>query len=318
MGGGSVARPMRRRLRRRSRGLAEIVGTLMLVVIVVAAATAFAFFVAAYQKELQAQETITHDRALEAIKVIGVTETPCSGHPGCPSSDACLDCFGWANFTVASLDINQIDVDNLFLDHLPVVNFSASIRGSASSPCYNASNLSDTNFGVEPCKTLVIPGDATAILSFNLGACFHLGCGALPARSYWALGYGSGPGTFAPSSPFDLQLLTGLGNEFTETLSPPVAIASVFYVSGSAGTSVPVFDGLSSYQPKGADNASVSLYDWTISGVGASTDTDCNDGIGTGGEFECPGLASGDYTVGLTVTNSDGLIGAASIPFDAP
>lgn len=57
------------------RGLAEIVGTLMLVLIVVAAAVAFSFFVASYESQLTNEERAAHDRQLESVRVVSISET---------------------------------------------------------------------------------------------------------------------------------------------------------------------------------------------------------------------------------------------------
>jgi flagellin-like protein len=306
-----------RRWRANARGLAEIVGTLMLVVIVVAAATAFSFFVASYQKQVQAEETLNHDRALESLKIIGLSEMPCDIKPKeCGTGSSCGICFANVSFTLASLDVNSMGLTNIFLNHLPVVNFTATVRGSVESPCFNEIEVSNMTHGLSPCQPLVVPGYSTVVIKFDLGGCLNGPCNN---NGYWALGPGEGPADFAPSAHFNLQAVTQLGNQFSETLSPPVAIISVFYVSGG-NSSIPVFDGLNSYQPKGADNSSIDFYNWTIENLSGSTppDSNCgNDGVGFGGEFECADL-SGSYTVSLTITNSDGLTGTASISFKMP
>lgn len=306
-----------RRRRGSSRGLAEIVGTLMLVVIVVAAATAFSFFVASYQKQVQAEETLNHDRNLESMKVVGVSEVHClvgktnvCDAGGAPS---CAECFANVSFTIASLDVNPMGITNLYLDHLPVVNYSATVRGVSESPCYNASNKANSTFGVFPCQSLTIPGSSTVVLHFGLGGCENPLCGN---NAYWALGPGRGPGNIQTSSLLSLQIVTARGNQFTETLTPPVALISVYYLSVGT-TSVPVFDGLNSFQPRSADNSSVDSYNWSVTNDSGEplTDSHCGDnGVGSGGEFECGGL-DGDYSVELTVTNSDGLTGSTSVAF---
>ncbi|HTP54384.1 MAG TPA: hypothetical protein VML94_05435 [Thermoplasmata archaeon] len=303
-----------RRWRGSSRGLAEIVGTLMLVVIVVAAATAFSFFVAAYQKQVQDEEALTHDRALESVKIVGIEASPCQvGFNNTCHSLGCDSCIANLSFTVVSLDVNAMGFTNLFLNHLPVVNYTATVRGSIQSPCFNATSRNNTTWGLFPCSTLVVPGSSTVTLHFNLGGCLTPHCGS---NAYWALGPGEGPGNIPSSNQFSLQFVTARGNQFAETFSPPVAVISVFYVSGGL-TSIPVFDGLNSYQPKSADNSSVVQYAWHVTDSNGMniTDPNCgNNGVGTGGEFECANL-TGSYDVQLMVTNSDGLTGMTSIPF---
>lgn len=288
----------------------------MLVVIVVAAATAFSFFVAAYQKQLQAQETLNHDRALETVKVVGLSELDCAAsvcYVG-PGSGKCSGtCFAEVSFVVASLDVNAIGVVGLYLDHAQVINYTATIRGSTISPCFNASApIVSPTYGVGTCSDLILPGYATATITFNLGDCLNSLCSE---NGVWALGVGEGPSDYESSSVFVLTLLTSLGNQFTESLTPPVPIASVYFVASGTST-IPVFDGLGSFQPKEADNASIDQYAWavTLGGVQIS-DPDCgNNGVGSGGQFECSGLTDSDtYSVTLAVTNSDGLSASTSI-----
>ncbi len=61
-----------RRVRGNSRGLSEIVGTLILILIVVAAATALSVFVTGYEKTVLSQEANTHERTLESYTIFGV------------------------------------------------------------------------------------------------------------------------------------------------------------------------------------------------------------------------------------------------------
>lgn len=319
---GSRMRPFRRD----HRGLAEIVGTLMLVVIVVAAATAFSFFVAAYQKQLQANETTNHNRQLENLKVISLAVTTCSLTLGTcvdSCSGATSDCFAELSFTVASLDVNNIELTSLFLNHDPIVNFSVQLASSIVSPCYNASNLQNSTYGVGTCLPASLPAFGTVTLNFDLDAQFCKSGGESPCEDPGLFSLWAPTGSLTPTTVITLQALTGLGNEFTESFTPPDAIASVFYVP-SGSTSVPVFDGLDSYQPPSSNNASILAYDWTISDPNAATDcvgpgwtaTAPSVCSGAGPEIEGPTFSSpGSYEVTLEVINSDGLAGFASISY---
>ena len=293
----------------------------MLVVIVVAAATAFSFFVAAYQKQLQAQETLTHDRNLEAVKVIGITEVLCSSPSAAcealPTSPGPV--FADVSFTVASLDVNPISIASLFVNQHPVVNFTVLSPGP-TDPCYDAANRTNATHGLAPCSIATIPSLGRVTFTLNLddnasGLCL----GPPPSTScngYFAFGPYSD--LLSPSTDILLQVLTSLGNQFTVAFAPPVPVVSVFFVSAGL-TSAPVFDGLGSYQPPEADNTSILWYNWSITNVsGGAVIPTCGVGgsnLSSGGEFECAGMVSGTYSVTLEVTNTDGLTAVAKVPY---
>jgi len=301
-----------RRLRpRRQRALAEIVGTLMLVVIVVAAATAFSFFVASYQKQLQAEETLSHDRALESVKVLDVAETTCAAYADhCNASGVPSDSFANVSFLVASLDVNKISISGLFLDGTGVVNYTAVYSNhTAVDPCYNASQHKPGPLnlltGLVACVPIALDSYSSVRLYFNLDE-----------NLSGAYAFGGSYASLLPTSVLTLKVLTLLTNAFTESFTPPSAIASVFFVSSSP-SAVPVFDGLNSYQPVSSDNSSIVGYSWSLYDVTTSIPASCP--TETGPEVECPGLTSSDtYSVNLTVTNTDGLTGLTSITYTQP
>lgn len=301
--------------RRDRRGLAEIVGTLMLVVIVVAAATAFSFFVAAYQKQVQAQETLTHDRALEDVKVLGVEEVTCSTagtFPNLSPEDACETgapggSFWSVTVLISSLDVNNIGIAGLALDGHPILNYTVTTGArTPTSPCYNGS-VTGWFPGIVPCSAWVLPPNSMVSINLTLDTTFVPG----ESSTAWVPAFGLPFYSLSPSSDITFEVITELTNVFTETFSPPDAIASVFFVSNGSG-SVPVFDGLSSYQPAGAVNASILWYNWTIANSAGVALTQ------TGAEFECSDLAAGSYDVTLTVTNTEGLTGTSSFEYVQP
>lgn len=299
--------------RKNRRALAEIVGTLMLVVIVVAAATAFSFFVAAYQKQLQAQETLSHDRALEDLKVIDVTEVSCAdfslrSYVGCLEPGVPTDSFANISFLVASLDVNTIWITGLFLNGQGVVTYNATYgNGTQLHPCFNPSAFvgGEPLSGLVLCAPLALPPYSTVKLTLDVDE-------DVP----WAPAFGGTSNLLLPSSDLNFQILTQLTNLFTETFSPPDAIASVFFVSDGS-SSVPVFDGLSSYQPASANNASILAYVWTIFNNSSKTTMPPPP---SGAEIELPyPLEPGTiYLVNLTVTNTDGLSGMSSLTYVEP
>jgi flagellin-like protein len=293
-----------RPFRRDRRGLAEIVGTLMLVVIVVAAATAFSFFVAAYQKQLQAEETANHNRALEDVKIISVSEVPCSGVT-CNDTHASNESFAELSFLVASLDVNSIGITGLLLNGRGVVNYTATFaNGTSIDPCYDKSAHIPGNLtsGLVSCLPLSVPPYSSVRLVFNLDK-----------NGSGAFAFGGTYDLILPTTDVTLQVLTQLTNVFTETFAPPDAIISVFFVS-SGSSSIPVFDGLNSYQPVSANNVSIVWYNWTI---WSSPPSPLPLVSFSGPEFEHD-LAPGNYTVTLNVTNTDGLTGATTLSYTQP
>lgn len=82
----------------------------------------------------------------------------------------------------------------------------------------------------------------------------------------WVHAFGVAAGPLLPNSDLSFQILTSLTHLFTETFSPPDAVASIFFVS-SGDSSVPVLDGLNSYQPASANNASILSYTWDLTAL---------------------------------------------------
>lgn len=230
---GPILWPMRQR-RRSSRALAEVVGTLMLVVITVAAATSFAFFVSAYEKQVLAEEQHTHDVALEKIRVTGLS----FGLAGTAShlsyyniSTRSLEPYSpypytqSVSLTLVSGDVNTMVVDGVTLN-------GVSLLGYIDSLC------AYQNGTICP-ETVSVPPEAivSLVLYTNLPTPFQ--------------------------SPYELSLFTTLGNDFTTTFLQPVAVikATILPVGDEA---IPQFDGSQSYQPAGGDNASIASYSWSF------------------------------------------------------
>ena len=245
------------RFRRSSRGLAEIVGTLMLVVIVVAAATAFSFFVASYEKQVTAEESLSHEKSLENLRILALT--PDMGQ-GANLSGLQIE--------LASLDVNPIDVDGMILNGLTVVSFNVtSSSGQPLGPpqCLNGDPLVASNASC----VLMLPAEAHEFISLDF----------VPSSTEFSFPPRTTAG-FNESSLLEFELFTTLGNEFTESFVPPVAIAQVSFVN-----SFPILDGAGSYQPvsTGVTNVSVDLWDWNVAAppensptsivVGANTET---------------------------------------------
>lgn len=276
MGPRSVAR----RFRANARGLSEIVGSLMLVLIVVSAATAFSLFIASYQKQLQAEQTQTHDRALEAVQVITV-DTLLNRSL---TDGTLLD----VNFTMASLDVNPMVISGIDINNQAVRNYSANelnlTTGLFETDSVAAGGV--TNVGAHEDVTFII--DVTA----GAGSSFYSNAFGLHASDY-----------------VQIDLFTALHNDFRSQFLPPTAIALVSVLQTYNATSgtflpVPILDGLNSLQP---GNASIVHWGWVVQPDNTTA---------SGGEVEPVIVTTGIvHTATLTVTNSYGLIGTDTIQF---
>lgn len=272
-----------RRVRGSRHGLAEIVGTLMLVVIVVAAATAFSFFVAAYQKQLQAEETLSHNKSLEDLRILALM-------PNVTTDSLQIE--------LASLDVNSITIDGMTLNGNTIVNYSVvSSSGTIlDGPlCLNGNPLVASNASC----VLDLPAESHAFLSVDFN----------PSDK----GYAFAPGTtflLNESDLLEFALFTSLGNEFVQSFVPPVALAEVTFVG-----SFPILDGSNSYQPSGGttQNVTIDLWHWNVTAPKGSNDT----GNFTGQEVELPADLTSrvQYVIWLNVTSSESLVGSTHIDY---
>ncbi len=287
-----------RPFRRDRRALAEIVGTLMLVVIVVAAATAFSFFVAAYQKQLQAEETLTHDKSLENLRILALSPNA----SGSPPTLASL------TVELASSDVNPTVVDGMSLNGYAVVNYTVvdfSGKNLSTTECLNGNPFLSTSASC----VLDVPAETQVFLELNL--------------VYDSPGYSFPTNvsvTLTESDTLNFELYTSLGNVFTQSFVPPVAIAQLSFV-GSVTASNPILDGSSSYQPAGGSGENVTIDEWRWSVVQPGNETPCHTSgdcdTYSGQEYELPLPFSPDstYFIYLNVTNSDSLVGEGYIQY---
>ncbi len=299
----SMNRPMLPR-RRRADALAEIVGTLMLVVIVVAAATAFAFFVASYQKQLTAEETVTHDKDLENLRVVALAPD---------FYNHSTNMFG-LQLELASLDVNTIVIDGIVLNGSTIVNYNVTpslISGSGlhgclqGNPYANATNIS---------CVIDVPPESHVFLSFS----FYAGPTNLEYYAFPSTKTGAAITVdFTESSLLTFDIFTSLGNEFVQSFVPPVAIAGLTFVSG-----YPILDGSNSYQPNAGSGLNVTIvqWDWSVTladgstvGSGCEDTSDCYNYSGQEVELPNPFDSDVDYAISLTVVNAESLVGSAEI-----
>jgi len=269
-------------------GLAEVVGTLMLVVIVVAAATAFSFFVASYQKQVQSEEALNHDKNLENLRIFDLIPKVGSVPPQLSA----------LRIDIASLDVNPIGVESITLNGYALVAYNVTDTAGTilGTGCLNGNPFvpPDTNC------VLIIPAESQVFLDFDLN----------DSSSYYA--FGSVSVNLTESGLFAFDVFTSRGNEFVQSFVPPVAIAGVTFVDSYA-----ILDGTNSYQPN--INASVTVtidqWRWNVTAPVRANDT----GNYSGQEVELPRpITLGvPYTIDLNVTNSESLIGSTQIVYTA-
>jgi flagellin-like protein len=267
---------MRRGVRANSLGLSEIVGSLMLVLIVVSAATAFSLFIAAYQKQVQAEEAQAHLKSLESLRVVTV-QTQVNLSSATP--DSLLE----LNFSVESLDVNPTLLTALDIDNQAVRNYSVWELNltSGAFQSIQVAALGLLNIG---------PNE-----QFDLAVDVSAG----PGSSFYDAAFG-----LLSSSYVQIDLFTYLANDFRASFLPPTAIALVtvdqtYNATTDTFVPVPILDGLNSLQP--GQNATIVSWNWNITPDNTVT---------TGEEAEAGFVdLNTEHTITLTVTNNFGLVG---------
>ncbi len=294
----------RRRLHRgrKARGIAEIVGTLMLILIVVAAAIALAAFVASYQKQLQAEESQAQQRSLESLKILSVTPTLNTSDTG-----------EWSSFTfvLASEYINPSSVDAISLNGQPIrYYYVQNLSSPASPPTQHDTTVANDTLVLSPRQEVIV------------GVELDPSGGVYPNYSMFDPTF-----VLSTSDYIQLSVYTALQNTFTTVFLPPTAIAYVTTLtsySSNEPVQIPVLVGTDSFQP-GA-NGTIVQWEWSMTEAGNSTYT----GGPTcpvagspfeGSEWELEGNASTSksytYTATLTVTGNDGLAGVTTLSFSS-
>ncbi|HYA70642.1 MAG TPA: type IV pilin [Thermoplasmata archaeon] len=269
-----------RRFRRSERGLSEIVGTLMLVVIVVTAATLLAAFVASYQKQLQTEQTFTHDQNLESLHVLGLNTSVANGS---------YTAFG---FTLASEYVNPSIVLDISINNQPLRFFNWT----------DLSNGSQGNF--REGGNLNVSSFEEVYISLDL------------ARSSSGFSFFFNNSVPKPNEYLKFDVYTLLQNDFSRVFLPPTALAVASEINPSGTSPIVLFDGSMSFQSGG--NESIVEWSWM-----ATDQKNHSKIVGplVGEEVELSPasfVANDTYWVNLTVTNSVGLDGTASISYLAP
>jgi len=263
-----------RRFRRSDRGLSEIVGTLMLVIIVVTAATLLAAFVASYQKQVQAEQTFSHDQSLESIRILGINTTV---------TDGSYTSFG---FTIASKYVNPSTILSISINNQPLKYFGWEDVGTSSSHLF----VLGQDLNLSPFEEISI------WLSLN------------PSSGWFS--FLSSLGIPQPNQYLKFDVDTILQNDFTRVFLPPTALAVVSEIDPSSNNPITLLDGSTSFQP--GTNASIVAWNWTVAGGGPTSNApgtviSVNGGTngaltGSAGGMVWTGSASATFTVPTSFT----------------
>lgn len=261
----------------------------MLVLIVVAAATAFGAFITSYQKTLQAEEQVTHDRALESLKTITALTTL----NGTGTNGQLLV----VNFTVASLDQNPTILTGLDVDNQPINNYTAYELNLTTGSVDSIVVAAGGQLHISANQQLAIAVDVSAGSASNS---FYIQSFGLTDRSY-----------------VQVDLFTYLANDFRTIFLPPTAIALVTslqsFVNGSTPTTVPALSGINSIQPQ-PGNATIVSWNWTAVTLAPPGATWTGSGEEVVPTFS---IHPASYTITLIVTNNYGLVGSDVITYFA-
>ena len=293
-GSKGVRRPGRR-FRFGNRGIAEVVGTLMLILIVVAASIALAAFIASYQKQLQAQQAEAQQRGLESLRVLDIAQVTTEPSP----NQLNLTNF---SFVLASEFVNPSTVSSVAVNANPLRYFLVqNISPAGGVPrCYNDST------------PFVLPAFHEVEVTVNANSSdLTLSPGHCPFSFF-------SPRVILPVNAFlQIGLFTILQNTFTQVFLPPTALPLVGTVSqfnGRGFVNVPVLDGSQSFQ---SGNGTLVSWNWTIDNTTGGGNVISS---ALGEKLVAPFASTQTgvtltYKITLTLKNSNGLLGIAAFSY---
>lgn len=256
----------------------------MLVLIVVAAATSLSLFVASYQKQLQKQQQLTHDRQLETLQII-------SAHPvlNVTTNNSWLQ----LNFTLASLYINPSYVTQIRINDNPLRQYSA-FRLNLTTGQYTWT-------------TVAAGGQLALNPREQLNVLVNFSSTMATPSSFYRSSF-----TLHTTDFLKIEAVTAFQNDFTRVFIPPTAIGVVTVIVASNGmggyTSQTALDGTRSFEPTGGNS---SLVNWTWTVFPDNTTFWGAEAVVVGG-FNPAFII---HHITLKVTNSDGLIGVEAFRY---
>jgi flagellin-like protein len=265
-------------------GLSEIVGSLMLVLIVVVAATAFAAFTASYQKQYQAEQSVSQQRNLESLKVLSLGTTFVAGFPTTLQT---------ATFTVGSLSVISSEITELAINGNPLQAYQINPLG-ALQPGETSGYVHGAQFAnVSAREQFTIVANVT---NTTIPSSFYIPSIVMTSTSF-----------------LKLEIFTLLENDFTRTFVPPTAVITTtplqIFVGSGYQTNV-TLDGSGSLQ---SANDTLVNWTWTITPpLPAHVVTVWGEKALFPFAASAPAKA---YEILLTVTDDAGLTGTESIQY---
>jgi flagellin-like protein len=258
------------------RGIAELVGALMLVLIVVAASVTFAFYIASEEQQQLAERTALHLKNLENVTVQTIDINPVGANASIGRN---------VTLVLSSSDIYNVSITDIALGGNPAKSYCI-------DPGCNYTNPSDlANFSNFP----VVGGNDTQYLTL---VPFSVTAVTINDSQFYLQ-----PFTLSPHG-ITVTLGTVRGNEFVESLVPPVPRIGLQFIDN-----YPLLDGSASFQPHGGSfpNASINAWTWKVQNVALGPINDTGNYIGEQVQMRLTFSPGALYNITLTVTNTLGL-----------
>jgi len=279
-----------RRFQAHDRGLAEIVGTLMLVVIVVAAVTAFSLFVASYQQQVQAQQSYVHNQALESLHVTAIR----------PHYNVTSHLYDSLALTVVSNDIHPTVIADLTINDEAVDSYNVTATSVPLQGVTIPFTVANADF------TMPAESSITVLVAYPYSFNGNTGI------------------TLSISQYIKINLFTAYQNDFTQVFLPPTAVIAIDVQTTGLSSVETILDGSHSYQQGG--NATIVSWNWTVfdKSSGAAENTSFASSCLWFPTAVCYGIVAPTgwplvigfpYVIGLLVTNSDGLVDGANLTY---
>jgi len=256
----------------------------MLVIIVVSAATLLAAFVASYQKQLQTEESFTHDQNLESIHVLSLNTSTVNGR------------YATFGFTIASEYVNPSIVLGISINNQPLRFFNWTDQIDNTSGAFSLGGQ------------LNVSSFAQVYISLDLNS------------SHNRFSFFNASNAPTPNNYLKFDIFTYLQNDFERIFLPPTALAVVSEVYPTSTNPAILLDGSTSFQ--GGTNTSIVQWSWLATNQSNHTESFPLFGEEVEAPVNATSTTAFNpgttYWVNLTVTNSAGLVGTTGITYKVP
>ena len=205
----------------------------MLVVIVVTAATLLAAFVASYQKQLQAEQSFSHEQSLESIHILSLTTGVTAGN---------YSNFG---FTLASKYVNPSIVLGISINNQPLREFNWTDLSTLAKGSY----ILGGDLNLTPFEEVQVTLDLNG-----------------PSSNFSFLAPNAVP---VPNQFLKFDVFTQLENDFAQVYLPPTPLEIASEINPSGNNPITLLDGSTSFQP--GPNSTIVSWEWNVSGGGLNS-----------------------------------------------